>query len=141
MLHSPWCDIVASVPRPCHAIDHHHGFYDVARPPAITDRREIVVSDAPHPRYRLSVRAEGGRQDSPVFLHEVGEEAIHRYQRVRVEHVATFYSVNLTEAWIRFMASPNTPLVLMVTGFETVEKFGGTVQLKQRFVVRMEPMA
>lgn len=61
-----------------------------------------------------------------------------RYEQLKMPGFDGSYSLSLSGLWAEFFENGHVPVEHVVTGYETIVKFGDTMQLKQDFRVTIE---
>ena len=87
-------------------------------------------------RFRLTVFEGNSTEAAAVHEDETGSWG--QYERLRLPGFDGSYSLSLSGLWAAFFESGQTRVEQTLTGYETIVKFGNTMQLKQEFRVTVE---
>jgi hypothetical protein len=85
--------------------------------------------------FELRVYADASMSSEPEYTASgVGDEWEH-YLRIKIPGFDGAISVALESLWVRVIRQELTQYVEAITGYETIVKMGGTMQLKSKFTV------
>lgn len=87
-------------------------------------------------RFRLTVFEGSNTEAAAVYENELRDWG--KYERLRLPGFDGSYSLSLSGLWAAFFANEQMPIEHTLTGYETIVKFGNTMQLKQDFRVTVE---
>ena len=87
-------------------------------------------------RFRLIVFEGNSHEAAAVHESELDDWA--RYEHLKLPGFDGSYSLSLSGLWGQFFETDHAPIEQTLTGYETIIKFGGTMQLKQLFRVTLE---
>lgn len=88
-------------------------------------------------RFRLTVFQGNSTDAADVHEDDVGNWG--HYERLRLPGFDGSYSLSLSGLWAAYFENGQTRIEQTLTGYETIVKFGNTMQLKQNFRVIVEP--